>query len=194
MFCAMGFVRSSSLFHSPICIRYRICMCVSARMALISKWQNRRNCAIILAIYVLAYAKQKAFFPIYVLLGNSNSRSVFSTRSIGVACSIWFNNIISNHFFRRVSVSLQRQNYCRLKKRWPMKLLLLPQATNTSMSVCAIFISFFVYSSYFSRFQFNFFGAPACEPQFFSAHNIFSLFSLESAQYQTEYYFSLPRC
>lgn len=70
-----------------------------------------------------------------------------------------------------------------IKKRWVIKhssFFHLPQATNTFVWVWFSF-HFFCHSSYFSQFQFNFFGTPACEPRFFSVHNIFSIFTRISA-------------
>lgn len=169
-------------YIGAICVSFGFLHCSIRSFAFaimhIRKCVSARDCAIILAIYVLAYAKSLLF---YVLLG-------YSTLSIGVACSIWFNNIISSNFFPCVSASLQRQNYCRLKKRWPMKLLL-PQATNTYLAECECDFHFVFFS------QFNFFGAPACEPWFFR-HKMFSLFSLKSSKYRTEYHYFLPisRC
>lgn len=70
-----------------------------------------------------------------------------------------------------------------IKKRWVIKhsSFFSSAASHQYFRVSVIFISFFCHSSYFSQFQFNFFGMPACEPRFFSVHNIFSIFTRISA-------------
>lgn len=117
------------------------------------------------------------FFPL-------NLHSAYARNSLRLFCSFrsvhtpYFHKWFFYYYRRRVPLKDTIIVYLR-KKEWFFKntwsFFLLPQATAIPCDSILGWFSFrFTFLLLFSAtVEFNFFGAPACEPSFFSAHNIF---------------------